>query len=150
MTPQELKSRARASGLRWIRLVGRLPRDAASQIMGRQILRSGTSGGANYRAACRARSRADFAGKLALVKEEAHETLDWLELLQKSGLVKADRLADLIKEAEALVAIITTSRKTVQEKINLSGRKLQILNPQSKIPWTLTLSPSRRTRTTPS
>ncbi len=105
-----------AFALRIIRLAGALPRSQASQVIGRQLLRSGTSVGANYRAACRARSRADFAAKLAIVEEEADETLYWLELLLQSGLIRLERLDGLVKEADEIIAIVTASRKTAQGK----------------------------------
>jgi four helix bundle protein len=91
-----------------------MPRSLAGQIIGRQLLRSATSVGANYRAACRAQSRAEFAAKLSIVVEEADESLYWLEILSESGLVKPERLRELIKEADELVAIATSSRKTVK------------------------------------
>jgi four helix bundle protein len=91
-----------------------MPRSLAGQIIGRQLLRSATSVGANYRAACRAQSRAEFAAKLSIVVEEADESLYWLEILSESGLVKPERLRELIKEADELVAIATRSRKTVK------------------------------------
>jgi four helix bundle protein len=115
MTPEELRTRTQAFASRIIRLLGALPQDTAALVIARQILRSGTSIGANYRTACRARSRADFAAKLAIVEEEADETLYWLELLAKSGLVKTDRLGKLMAEANELVAIITAARKTTQK-----------------------------------
>jgi four helix bundle protein len=70
--------------------------------------------GANYRAACRAQSRAEFAAKLSIVVEEADETLYWLELLEESGLIQPERLRELIKEADELVAIATSSRRTAK------------------------------------
>jgi four helix bundle protein len=91
-----------------------MPRSLAGQIIGRQLLRSATSVGANYRAACRAQSRAEFAAKLSIVVEEADESLYWLEILSESGLVKPERLRELIKEADELVAIATSSGKTVK------------------------------------
>jgi four helix bundle protein len=91
-----------------------MPRSLAGQIIGRQLLRSATFVGANYRAACRAQSRAEFAAKLSVVVEEADESLYWLEILSESGLVKPERLRELIKEADELVAIATSSRKTVK------------------------------------
>jgi four helix bundle protein len=115
MTPEELRTRTQAFALRIIKLVATFPHDPALQVIGRQLLRSGTSVGANYRAACRAGSRADFAAKLAIVEEEADETLYWLELLTKSALVKADPLGKLMAEANELVAIITAARKTIQK-----------------------------------
>ncbi len=116
MTPEELKSRTTAFALRVIRLAGALPRSQAAQVIGRQMLRAGTSVGANYRAACRARSRADFAAKMGIVEEEADEALYWLELLVQSGLVKLGRVEELMKEANEIVAIVTASRKTAQGK----------------------------------
>jgi four helix bundle protein len=91
-----------------------MPRSLAGQIIGRQLLRSATSVGANYRAACRAQSRAEFAAKLSIVVEEADGSLYWLEILSESGLVKPERLRELVKEADELVAIATSSRKTVK------------------------------------
>ena len=114
MTSEELKARTQDFAIRIIRLVNALPRNSAGFIMGKQILRSGTSIGANYRAACRARSRPDFVAKLAIAEEEADETLYWLELLSKSGIVKASRIEKLMKEADELVAIMTSARKTTE------------------------------------
>jgi len=116
MTPEELKARTKSFALRIIRLVGALPNDPATRVMGNQILRSATSVGANYRAACRAQSRPTFASKLAVVIEEADETLYWLELLGESGRVKPELLKDLQKEGSELVAIVTASRKTAQNR----------------------------------
>jgi four helix bundle protein len=129
MTSEELKGRTQEFALRIIRLVGALPRNVTGQVIGRQVLRSGTSVGANYRAACRARSRADFVAKLAIAEEEADETLYWLELLVKSTIVKPERLLPLVKEANELVAIITSARKTTQAR----GLKSQIQNHKSQI-----------------
>jgi four helix bundle protein len=114
MTPDQLKTRTKDFALRVINMVEAIPPKPAGQIIARQILRSATSVGANYRAACRAQSRADFAAKLAIVAEEADETIYWLELLGESGLVKSKRLEALIKETDELVAIVTASRKTVR------------------------------------
>ena len=114
MTPGELKTRTKSFALRVIKLVAVIPHGRPNDIIAKQILRSATSVGANYRSACRAQSRADFAAKMAIVAEEADETLYWLELLGESGLVKAERLKDLIKEADELVAIVTASRKTAK------------------------------------
>ena len=131
MNPAEFKSRTQSFGLRIIRLVAALGRDPAAHVIGRQILRSGTSVGANYRAACRARSRADFVAKMAIVEEEVDETLYWLEILGKSGLVKAGRLADLTKEANELIAIVSASRKTARR--HPSRAPAAPVNRQSKI-----------------
>ena len=114
MTSEELKNRTQTFALRIITLVNALPRNSAGFVMGKQILRSGTSIGANYRAACRARSRPDFVAKLAIAEEEADETLYWLELLSKSGIMKPSRIEKLVKEADELVAIMTAAGKTTE------------------------------------
>jgi four helix bundle protein len=116
MTPEELKTRTKSFALRVIKLAGWLPRDQAARIIGAQMVRSAMSVGANYRAACRAQSRAAFAAKLAIVEEEADETLYWLELLAESGAVKPQRLEELVTEAHELIAIVTASRKTTQRR----------------------------------
>ena len=112
MTPSELKARTKRFALDIIELVGTLPHQAAADVIGRQMLRSGTAVGAHYRAACRAQSQADFISKLARAEEEADETSYWLELLDESGLVKSERLCRLQTEVDELVAILTASRKT--------------------------------------
>jgi four helix bundle protein len=116
MTPDELKLRTKRFALAIIRLVGSLPRTEAARVIGGQVLRSGTSVGANYRAACRARSRAEFTSKLGVTEEEADETLYWLELLGEPGLIKGERIRQLMAEANELVAIFTASRKTATGK----------------------------------
>lgn len=110
-----LKNRTKAFALRIINLVESLPNTKTGDVIGRQVIRSGTSVGANYRSACRARSDADFISKIGIVEEETDETLFWLELLVESGLVKEDRLRDLMKEADELTAIFTASGKTAKE-----------------------------------
>jgi four helix bundle protein len=114
MTPDELKRRTKRFALAIIALAGTLPRTEAARIIGGQMVRSGTSVGANYRAACRARSRAEFSSRLAVTEEEAVETLYWLELLEESGLVKGERVKGLMTEANELVAIFVASRKTAK------------------------------------
>ncbi|MGD1102806.1 MAG: four helix bundle protein [Terriglobia bacterium] len=118
MTPNEMKSRTKAFALRVIKLVGALPRNTTGQIIGRQLLRSATSVGANYRAACRAQSRAEFAAKLSIVVEEADESLYWLELLEESSLIKPERLTELLKEVNELLAISVSARKTAKQRID--------------------------------
>ena len=115
MTPDELKARTKAFSLRIFKLVDVIPRSPAGQVISKQILRSATSVGANYRAACRAQFQPDFVAKLAVVAEEADESLYWLELLGESGLIKPERLKALIKETGELVAIVTASRKTAKK-----------------------------------
>lgn len=92
MTPDEMKQRTRALGLRVIRLVESLPNTRTADVIGKQLLRCGTSVGANYRAACRARSRPDFTAKMGIVEEEADEILYWIEMLIDCGLVKHNRV----------------------------------------------------------
>jgi four helix bundle protein len=91
-----------------------LPRSAEAQILGKQLLRSGTSVGANYRAAGRARSKAEFSAKIGIVVEEADETVFWIECLVESGIVKEELLQDLLKEANELVAIFSALHRTVR------------------------------------
>jgi four helix bundle protein len=106
--------------LRVIKLVESLPRDLTSNVLGRQLLRAGTSVGANYRSACRSRSRADFISKMTIVEEEADESSYWMELLVDSEKIEASKTASLIQEANELVAIavssINTARKSSKER----------------------------------
>jgi four helix bundle protein len=121
MTKEELKNRTKQFALMIIKLVDDLPNTKAGITVGNQIIRSGTSVGANYRTACRARSTADFIPKITIVEEECDESLFWLELILESKLLKKDRLTDLIKEADELTAIFTASGKTArQTKTNSS------------------------------
>lgn len=110
--PELLRQRTKRFGLDAIRLVQRLPWKPETQVIGRQLLRSSTSVGANYRAACRGRSRAEFIAKLGIVVEEADETVYWLELLTESGLASGDSAAKLLNESRELAAIFTASRYT--------------------------------------
>jgi len=108
------KQRTKAFALRIIRLVRSVPNTQEGRVIGQQLLRSGTSIAANYRAACRARSRAEFLSKISTVVEEADETVFWLELLADAGIVASSRLRDLKSEAEELVAIFNASRVTAR------------------------------------
>ena len=111
---RETKRRTKEFALRVIRLVQSLPRGQMADVLGKQLLRSGTSVGANYRAACRAKSRADFISKMGIVEEEADESMYWMELLIESGLVQHDRVADLLNEADQLVAMTVSSIQTAR------------------------------------
>ena len=113
MTEIEMKDRTKAFALRVIKLTSSLSKDFVGRRLGDQLLRSGTSVAANYRAACRARAKADFASKLGIVEEEADESALWIELLVESGLVPPRRLEKLLGEANQLTAIVVASRKTV-------------------------------------
>lgn len=106
-----LRDRTKQFALRVIRLFGSLPKEVASQVIGKQILRSGTSVAANFREASRARSDAEFAAKLGIVEQELDETMLWLELLVESHMVPEHRLQDLHDEAEELLKIVVTSIK---------------------------------------
>ena len=114
MTPTELKARTRRLAIDIIELSRELPTTLDGRIVGQQIIRSGTSVGANYRASCRARSRAEWAAKLGIVEEEADETLFWLEVAVDAKLVSAQRAKALIKEANELTAIFVSSLKTAK------------------------------------
>jgi four helix bundle protein len=115
--------------LRIIRVVRSLPTGLESRIIGHQLLRSGMSVAANYRAVCRVRSRAEFVAKLSIVIEEADESSFWLELLVDAGLIPAVKLKDLKSEANQLVAIFNASRTTVKK-----GSQSAINNQKSTIP----------------
>ena len=110
----DLKRRTKAFALRILKLVDALPKTTAGRALASQIVRSGTSVAANYRAACRARSTADFIAKMGIVEEESDETLFWLELLEESELVSATKLAAIKQEANELIAITITSIKTAR------------------------------------
>src|SRR6476661_7086509 len=110
----DLKRRTKAFALRILRLVDTLPKTTAGRSLASQILRSGTSVAANYRAACRAKSTADFIAKMGIVQEEADETLFWLELLEESELVTAAKLTAIKQEADEVIAITVASIKTAR------------------------------------
>ena len=116
LQPRDLRERTKAFALRVIRMAQALPKSRVGAVIGGQVLRSGTSVGANYRAACRARSQAEFISKMHVVLEEADESRYWMELLVEAHLIPQQRLEGLMKEADELVAItvasINTARKT--------------------------------------
>lgn len=112
----DLKQRTKAFALRVIRLVESLPKRTAADVIGRQLLRSATSVGANYRSAKRARSKAEFLAKMGTVEEEADECCYWLELLVEAELVSGRRLEPLRREANELVAITISSIKTARRR----------------------------------
>jgi four helix bundle protein len=111
---EELRDRTKKFALRIIRLFRHLPRSPEAQVLGKQLLRSGTSVAANYRAAGRARSRAEFCAKIGIVVEEADESVFWLECLLDSGVMPPERLHDLVAEANALLAIFAASHQTAR------------------------------------
>ena len=115
MEKRDLKERTKKFGLKVIKVVEMLPRGRIADILGRQLLRSGTSVGANYRSACRARSTADFISKMGVIEEEADETIYWMELLIEAGLVRKDDLISLLDEANQILAITISSIKTARK-----------------------------------
>ena len=118
MNENEMKKRTKQFGLRVIKLVESLPTAQTARTIGNQLLRSGMSVGANYRAACRGRSKADFIAKAGISLEEADECLYWMEMLQEAGIVPVEKMKDLMKEADELVAIFTASIKTARANLN--------------------------------
>jgi four helix bundle protein len=113
---EDLKVRTKRFALDVIRFCAVLPQSPESRVIGRQLIRSASSVGANYRAACRARSKADFINKLAIVEEEADESSYWLELLEELGIRCGSGLQRLQDEAGQLVAIFVSSKKTAKKK----------------------------------
>jgi len=113
-----MKERTKAYANRVVKLCGALPKNWIAQTLGQQLLRSGTSVGANYRAVCRAKSRSDFINKLRIVEEECDESIFWMELLVENHLIQAARLADLMREANEILAIVVSSAKTARSSID--------------------------------
>src|ERR1700720_564166 len=137
MDEDEMKRRTKKFGLRVIKLVESLPKNITGRAIGGQLVRSGTSVGANYRAACRSRSKAEFIARLGVVEEEADESGFWLETIVESGLMKPKLIEPLIKEASELVAIMTSSRisaarNKIAEKVSVSQLRVVSRN-KSKI-----------------
>ena len=120
MNTEELKKRTKQFGLRCIKVVESLPNTRTADVLGKQLLRSGTSVGANYRSACRAQSKPAFISKLAIAIEEADESQFWIEMIIEAGLLSQKKLAELMKESDEIVAILTASSKTA--KANLSKK----------------------------
>ena len=114
MTPEELKLRTKAFALRFIKVFKALPRNEEARTLGKQMLSSGTSVAANYRAVCRSRSKAEFLARLGIVVEEIDETFLWLELLSDSGILSRERLKELQREANELMAIFVASQLTAK------------------------------------
>lgn len=114
MNENELKTRTKQFGLRVMNLVAVLPKTTAGRAIGSQLVRSGTSVGANYRAACRSRSKAEFIAKIGVVVEEADESAFWLELIMDGGILKPELVSPLHEEAEELTAIFAASCRTAK------------------------------------
>lgn len=120
MENENLRIRTKQFALRIIKLVESLPQDQVGRVLGNQLLRAGMSVGANYRAACRSKSAADFISKMGTVEEEADESGYWMDLLKDSGRIKPTKIAPLMQEAGELTAIavssINTARKTPRRR----------------------------------
>lgn len=114
MTREEMKTRTKAYANRIVKVCCALPADRVAQTLGKQLLRSVTSVGANYRAICRAKSNSDFINKLCIVEEECDESLFWMELLVDNNIVRITQLRDLMKEADEIPAIIVSSAITAR------------------------------------
>jgi len=123
MNQEEMKQRTKMFALGIIQLVESLPKERTTEVLGRQLLRSGTSVGSNYRSACRAKSIADFISKMGIVEEEADESLYWMELLIEVGIKGNIKMEALMKEAGELLAITVASIKTARKRKNLSSKR---------------------------
>ena len=115
MTREVMKDRTKDYANRIERVCSALLNNWIAQTLGRQLLRAGTSVGANYRSVCRAKSNSDFINKLRVVEEECDESLFWMELLVENNLIKVGRLTRLMKEADEILAIVVSSAKTARE-----------------------------------
>jgi four helix bundle protein len=113
---EEIKKRTKKLGIEIIKLVDEMPSKISTQVVARQIIRSSTSIGANYRAACRAKSKSDFINKLKIVEEEADETMYWLEIIEESKFIASTHLAPLKKEVNEIISIVVASIKTLRNK----------------------------------
>ena len=113
---EEFKRRTKCFALRIIKLYKTLPGSPEYQVIGKQLVRSGTSVAANYRAACRARSRAEFYSKMSIVVEEADESVFWLELLVEAGIIEERKMELILSEAKEIVSIVSKARKTAKNR----------------------------------
>jgi four helix bundle protein len=116
MAGEDLRRRTRQFGLRVIEVVESLPRGRVADVLGGQLLRAGTAVGANYRAACRAKSPADFISKMGTVEEELDESVHWLEVVVESRMLRADGVQELMRECDELLAITVSSINTARGK----------------------------------
>jgi four helix bundle protein len=121
--PEQLKARTKQFAIRIVRVFKSLPKNDEARIIGKQLLRAGTSVAANYRAVCRSRSKAEFISKMSVVVEETDESAFWLELLIETSIIPEVRLRDLLTEANELLAIFAASLWTARQE-----RKTQSVN----------------------
>ncbi len=142
MDKERFKARTKAFALRVIRLVDALPKNqTTAEVIGKQLLRSGTSVGANYRAACRAKSTAELIAKLNIALEEADESLYWMELIVEAELIAANKLNSLMQEANEIVSMLVASLKTLRSKVprfpNLQPQLSYLTSSPANLPSTL-------------
>ena len=116
--PEELRARTKDFAKRVVSIFRALPKSDEARVLAKQVLRSGTAAGANYRAVCRVRPKAEFISKIRVVVEEADETVFWLELLVETGVVKESRIENLLTEAEELTAIFAASPANSEGQLN--------------------------------
>ncbi|MCY2955169.1 MAG: four helix bundle protein [Planctomycetota bacterium] len=128
MQEVDLKRRTKQFALRAMQLAASLDRSITGRTLANQLVRSGTSVGANYRSACRARSKAEFISRLGVVEEEADESAYWMELIIEAGLMPENRVKMLLNEADQLVAIVVASRRSVRRSASFENRKSKIEN----------------------
>ncbi len=117
MDEVELKQRTKAFGIRAIKLVESLPHTSVGNVLGKQLLRSATSVGANYRSACTGKSLADFIAKLTIALEEADESIYWMELIVEAKLLPSQQVGALLEEGHEILAILTASHKTAKQHL---------------------------------
>lgn len=130
-----MKKRTKQFALRAIQLCEALPETRTGRVIANQLLHSATTVAANYRAACRARSTADFVNKIGITLEEADESAYWMELIVEANLMPDTRVSSLLNEATELTAILNASHKTANQKLSQSNRKSKIENRKSLLPW---------------
>ena len=123
MDEKMFKARTKKLAVAVIREVNKLPRSLATDVIGKQLIRSGTSIGANYRAACRAKSSPDMINKMKIVEEESDETEYWLELLVEAEIVPQNQIAGIYKETDEILAMTVASIKTLRARHSSSHRK---------------------------
>ena len=128
ISEETMKKRTKQFALRTIQLCESLPETRTGRVIANQLLRSGTSVGANYRAACRARSSPDFVNKIGITLEESDESAYWMELIVEANLIPESRVSNLLQEADELTAIFNASHKTANLNLREVNRKSKIEN----------------------
>ena len=135
MTPEDLKRRTKQFALRILKLVAALPKSVEGRAIAGQLARAGTAVGANYRAACRGRSKAEFVAKIGIVEEEADESAYWLELIIEAELLKVSQVEPLLTEANELARIMAQSRISASATLGREQNKSAIGNRKSAMTY---------------